>query len=412
MTASSRPGPSLEEIAPDYLGERFFNDPYPTYARIREIGRPVWSEREGCWFVARYQQIDAVLRSSQVSLRHARERSPIPKAVLFQDPPDHTRQRSVLAAWFTPARIRGFEDRTRVLVERLVDRALERRRMDFVADFAIELPVAVISEILGVPEGLHPELARLSTELFQPGTARGQSRDAARQREAFAALAAIMGGIAADRRRLREGGLLAALAEARDDGGRINEEEFLHTAIVLYSAGHESTAVLLGNTLHSLLAHPGEFDRLRADPSLLPTAIEEVLRFECPVQRPLVRHATATLELEGVTIAPGEGIQILPGAAQRDPEAFPDPDRFDVGRTPNRHLAFGGGIHFCLGAVLTRMETRVGFQTLLERIPGIRRAGGPPSRFRFPWSRPPAPEPVRWKSLQLFRALEALPVEW
>jgi pimeloyl-[acyl-carrier protein] synthase len=315
--------------------------------------------------------------------------------MLFRDPPDHTRLRGLVNKAFTPRMVERLAPRIRKLAEELLDARAARGGMDAIADFAAPLPLLVIAELLGVPTEDRERLKRWSDDLaiMLDGTVALQFLGSAVQ--AAVEFDGYLRQRIAERRRAPRDDLLSELVAAQERGEALSEDEIVGSTILLLGAGHETTTNLIGNGILCLLRHPEQLARLRGDAGLLPSAVEEFLRYESPVQATSRIFPRDEVEVGGVAIPKGEEIGLFLGAANRDPEVFPDPERFDVGRRDNRHLSFGLGIHFCLGAGLARLEGRVAFEALLERAPGLRAAE--------------ESEPV-WRPGFLFRGVEALPV--
>ena len=317
--------------------------------------------------------------------------------LLFLDPPDHTRLRGLVSKAFTPKVVERLRNRTQELVDGLLDTVAARgdEQMDVITDLAYPLPVVIICELLGVPAADHVTFQRWSRELagsIDPQPLRTPEQEA-RIHTAAEAFAEYFADLIARRRQHPRDDLLSALIVAEEAGDRLSEPELLATAMFLLIAGHETTVNLVGNGTLALLRHRDQLDRLRDDPFLDRNAIEELLRFDSPVMI-TQRITLEEYEIGGVTIPARQQIIPLLGAANRDPEAFPDPDRLDLGRdAAARHLAFGGGHHFCLGAALARLEGQVAIGTLVRRFPELELAG----------------EPVRRETFTL-RGLEHLPV--
>ncbi|MCU1350282.1 MAG: bioI [Acidobacteria bacterium] len=381
----------------------FYADPYPTYRKLRESDAPYWQPHSGLgggmWLVTRYQDVALLLKEghttkSALHLKRRDEITPFDHTMLAKDPPEHTRLRSLASLAFTPARVRAMEARIGLLVDELIDKVRGKGEMDFVAAFAMPLPAIVIAELLGVPPDDRNAFHEWS-ELIVRGTDELRSEaDAKRGEKAGMALFSYFGKLIRSRRQEPQDDLISALVLARDAQDRLSENELLALCMGLLVAGHTTTANLLGNGLLTLLRHPEQLNLLKSNPELMPSAIEEMLRFESPVQRATFRLATKSVEIGGVTIPEGQQVSGVLGAANRDPEVFPDPDRFDVTRQPNRHLAFGHGIHFCFGAPLGRAEARIGFSRLLEQLPNLKLATETPN----------------WGATTFFRGLDSLPV--
>jgi cytochrome P450 len=307
--------------------------------------------------------------------------------MLFKDPPDHTRLRGLVSKAFTPKMVERLRVRVQAIVDERLDEVEARSdgRMDVVTDLAYPLPVVIICELLGVPPEDHATFSAWSSELaasIDPDPLLSPDQRARIQEAGNAFLEYFTDLIERRRRSLRDD-LLSALIEAEEGGDRLTEEELLGTALFLLIAGHETTVNLIGNGTLALLQHRDQLDRLRDDPSLDRHAVEELLRFDSPVQ--LTQRITLDeYRLGDVTIPKGQNLVPLLGAANRDPAEFDDPDRLDLGReNANRHVAFGGGHHFCLGAALARLEGAAAIGTLVRRFPAIELAGEPVRRTTF-----------------------------
>jgi hypothetical protein len=373
------------------LPAEFYEDPFPFYHWLRRWD-PVHRCPDGSYFLTRYDDVARVYQdhlrfSSDKRVEFAPKFGAAPlyehhtTSVVFRDPPDHTRIRRLFAPAFTPRALAALEPRIVQLVDRLLDRAAARGGMDVVEDFAVAVPVQLIGDMLGVPaEEREPlrgwSLAILGALEPVPGPERLQAGN--RAVDEFKAYLRKL--IVARRRRpsTDPGEILSALLAAEDEGDRLTETELLHQCIFLLNAGHETTTNLIGNAVVSLLEHPGELGRLRAAPDLIGSAVEEFLRYQSPNQLGN-RRLLVEAEVGGMPMPAGTLVTLGIGAANRDPAQFPDPDRLDLARTPNRHLAFIVGIHACAGMWLARMEGRVAIGRLVARFPGLR-AVGPPVR--------------------------------
>ena len=371
------------------MGEVTFNpldpevvaDPYPTYHRLRKEA-PVYHSPLGFWVLTRYDDVVSALRDPRLikeplaAFVAARMGTPVPAmgvSMLDRDPPDHTRLRSLVSKAFTPRVVEGLRPKIQHIVDGLLAKVEANGSMDLIEEFAYPLPVSVICQMLGVPvedsdrfRGWSLDIARgLDGILLPPDSPiRGRSIESRR------ALGAYFRELIAERRAAPRADLLSSLIAVEEAGDTLNEEELLATCILLLIAGHETTVNLIGNGTLALLRHPDQLRRLREDPSLIGTAVEELLRFDGPVQR-TARIPDADVTFGGTTIGKGELVMPFIGAADRDPAQFPDPDRLDIGRTDNRHIAFGWGIHFCLGAPLARVEGQIAINTLLQRFPKL-----------------------------------------
>jgi cytochrome P450 len=355
-------------------------DPYPAFAAARAAAPVQWHEGLGLWLAFTHAESNAVLRDRRLG-RIWRDREPAGRfgsfnlihrnALLEMEPPDHTRLRRLVSAAFARGHVERLrpwvQDLARELVDGLVERSGGTEPVDVLSGMAEELPVAVIAELLGVPAADRPLLRPWSNaivKMYEYGRTTA-IEDAAER--AAAEFVAHLRGLVAQRRRAPGEDLLSHLVAVRDsEGDRLTEDELVTTCILLLDAGHEATVNVSGNGLLALLEHPDQLARLRADPGLLPTAIEELLRFDAPLQL-FERTATADVGIGGETVREGQKVAALLGAANRDPAVFADPDTLDVGRTANPHLSLGAGVHFCLGAPLARVELQASFGALLER---------------------------------------------
>jgi len=367
------------DVREDLFGARFRLDPYPTYARLLDADRPHWyphpDGRNGMWLVAGHADVLELLKSQSITKRPPVlppfEISPYAHTLLAMDAPAHGRVRSVAARAFTGERVAILEERIAALAHGLIDRARFAGGMDFMGDFAEQLPTIVIADMLGVPEEDHPRFRRWSNAVFA-GMDAGTPQDAGHG-DSARSLLRYLAELATERRARPRSDLISALVETCDeDGERLSEQELVALCFLLLVAGHETTVHLLGNGLHLLLRFPDEAERLRENPLLLPSAVEEILRFETPLQRATYRRTTAPLQIGETLIPEGAQVSAVLGAANRDSRVFPAPEVFDIERHPNRHVAFGSGAHFCLGPALARLEARITFQCLLERLPALR----------------------------------------
>jgi cytochrome P450 len=387
----------------------YLDDPYPVYARLRAEAPVYWSERYQRWFLTRYADIDASLRGPHWSanrLHNIRpperetEIEPVvrvgSKQMLFADPPDHTRLRGLVSKTFTPRVVERMRTRVEQLVDALLDKVADKGEMDVIRDLAYPLPAIVILDVLGLPQEERDQFKAWSVDLANflgnvvgdPEIDRQAVRGVVDAVDRFATLADEL-------RQSPRDDLLTALVQAEEAGDRLSREELLANTMVLLLGGHETTTNLIGNGLLALLRHPDQLQRLRDDPSLLPTAVEEFLRYDGSIQS-IARIATVDQEIRGKLIRAGQRVMTVLGAANRDPEQFERPDELDVGRHPNRHIAFGLGIHFCIGAPLARLEAPIAFRAILERFPNLRLAT----------------DRVEWQPNPIFRGLKALPVAW
>ena len=357
-------------------------DPYPAYAKLRARDPVHRSRLLQAWVFTRYADVDAILRdhrrfSSDPRKRAASStpRASLPRAeepsMLFLDPPDHTRLRALVNQAFTPRAVAALEPHIRELMTTLLDAVDDPSAFDLMEAVAKPLPVIVIAEMLGIPPEDRAQFAVWSDQrarILEP-TLTPEERETAEA--AMRALDAYLMPIISARRADPQDDIISALAQAEEEGDRLTEREVLIMLRLLLVAGNETTTNLIGNGTLALLRHPDQLAALRGDPALIPSAVEELLRFDSPVQVDL-RSALDDCDVNGFALRRGDNVVMLLGAANRDPDRFPAPDRLDVARREQNHLAFGRGIHHCLGAPLARLEGRVVLETLLERFGSLR----------------------------------------
>ena len=367
----------------DLTSEEVLANPYPTYQRLRERD-PVHRMRlVDAWVLTRYEDVQAVLLdhqrfSNQDAGAGDREYTQ-DRSMLDLDPPDHTRLRSLVSKAFTPRSVAALAPRIEKIVEELLDEVEGEERVDLIDSFAFPLPIIVIAEMLGVPAEDLDRFKDWSNDIvlsLEPILTREQ-RDRFRRSEQE--LYEYFEGIIAKRRRDPQDDLVSALIAAEEEGDRLSHGELLATLLLLLVAGNETTRNLIGNGMLALLRNPGELQRLREERDLLEPAIDELLRYDSPVQLD-GRTALEDVEIGGKLVRTGQQVVSVVGAANRDPEAFTDPDRLDIGRQEKSHISFGRGIHYCLGASLATLEGRIAFEGLLERFSSIRLAAEPQQR--------------------------------
>jgi len=417
MASPSGPTPGPVAGANPLLNPALQENPYGLYAMLRE-GSPVFrppipvETGAGVFLLTRHADVEAVLRDPEHRFSVQRRESDVfrlfadrlpvallegpigSRSMLLQDPPEHTRLRGLVSRAFTPRRVAELEPRVEALVDELLTDAFARGEVDWIHDVAEPLPAVVIAELLGVPAEDHRTFRGWSSRLIDALPAFGQEGAT----EDVAALVETLAGYLreqiARRRDDPRDDLLSALIEARDAQDALSEEELVATALLLLLAGHETTTNLIGNGLLALLRHPEQLDWLRADPAgRVANAVEELLRFDSPVQG-TVRVAMEDVEIGGQAIAKGALVVCGIGAANRDPAVHPDPDRLDLARDPIRHLSFGFGTHFCLGASLARLEGRAVFRALAERAASVEATS----------------EKLEYRANPVLRGLRSLPV--
>jgi cytochrome P450 len=384
-------------------GTGFTENPHPVYAELRALG-PVHRVRlpppdahHETWLVVGYEEARAALADPRLAKDAGKigitflDEELIGKYLLVADPPQHTRLRSLIAREFTPRRVAALAPRIQEITGELLDAMLPRGHADLVESFAYPLPLTVICELLGVPAPDRATFRALSSEAVAPTSAESEY-------DAFVRLAAYLRDLIEDKRSAGPAddllsGLIRTTAE---DGDRLSPEELRGMAFVLLVAGHETTVNLIAGAVHALLTHPDQLAALRADMTLLDATIEETLRYEGPVENATFRYAAEPLDIGGTAMASGDAVMIGLTAADRDGTRYPAPDRFDIRREARGHIAFGHGIHYCLGAPLARLEARVALGSLLERCPDLA-LDGPPSG---------------WLPGMLMRGARRMPVRW
>lgn len=371
---------------------RFAQDKYSVYRRLRDEDPVHWCDPWGAWLVSRYDDVGTVLRDTgrfrnrvyagwfeQVPADLRQELRPFIdywKQYGFEqnDPPDHTRLRSLVMKAMNSGVVEAMQSRILVLVDGLIDAVAPNGHLELNRDFATPLPLLVISELIGLPESDRDRFKHWADEyLLFLGVGVTDPVVLRRSQAGFLALQRWISDAAEARRHRPQADLLTALVEAQEQGHGLSDGELVSVLIDLASGGEETVSKMLGNAVLALLSHPAALARLQHDPVLLPSAIEELLRFDCPFHQAW-RVAAHDTELGGKEIRAGQVVRVLLGSANRDPRQFSDPDSLDLERHPNRHVAFGFGTHFCVGNVLARMELRIALGRLLERLPGLRLA--------------------------------------
>ncbi|MBX5457760.1 MAG: cytochrome P450 [Thermogemmatispora sp.] len=391
------------------LDPEILANPYPLYHRLRREDPVHWDPFLHAWVVTRYADVITVFQ------RFSAQRTPTPeqleamgmqalaplarvmvKQMLFLDPPAHTRVRSLAAKAFTPRRVAVLREHIRDIANSLLDRVQAQGHMDVIADLAYPLPAIVTAEMLGVPTEDWQQLTAWSADFAQVLGNFQHNPDRVAQviRSLNEMTAYFRTAIREIERHPREG-LIHAFLTAEIDGDRLSEEEIIANTIITMVGGQETTTNLIGNGVLSLLRHPDQLALLRADLSLIPSAVEELLRYESPSQH-TARLAPEDTELGGKKIRKRDAVIAVMGAANRDPERFPDPDRLNIRREDNRHVAFAWGSHFCFGAALARIEGQLAIELIVSRLPGLRLEPGP----------------LVWRENLGLRGLKSLPVSW
>ncbi len=390
----------------------FKANPFPILARLRAeqpVSRVRFPDKTAVWLVTRYEDVRTLLTDERfakncynaLTPEQLRKRPwlppmfrPLERNMLDLDPPDHTRLRQLVHKAFTPRLIEQMRERVHTLANELLDRVARRGEMDLIRDYALPLPTTIITEILGVPIQDRDKFHKwskviVSIDQFNPNW---------RVISAMWMFNRYLRRFFKVRRSDLRDDLVSALIQAEEAGDRLSEDELLAMVFLLLVAGHETTVNLIGTGTLELLRFPDRMERLRRDPSLIKSAVEELLRYTAPVLMSTERYAREDVTIHGVTIPRGEMTLGVIGSANRDETMFDDPDTLDIEREPNKHLSFGHGIHHCLGAALARLEAQIAINTLLERAPKLRLKG--------------SPESLRWRRSLILRGLEALPVEF
>ena len=382
-------------------------NPYPLYHRLRSEDPVHWDPFLHAWVVTRYPDVIHVLHHFSADRTPAPEQltamglsalNPIAQVMvrqmLFLDPPDHTRLRTLAAAAFTPRRVERLRSHIQEIADSLLDAVVPAGRMEMIGDFAAPLPAIVTAEMLGVPVADHEQLKNWSADFAEMlGNFQHNPDRFPRVLRAVEGMSAYFRSAIRGQRECTRDGLLHGLITAEVDGSRLSEEEIIANVIVTMVGGQETTTNLIGNGVLSLLCNPEQLQKLREDCSLIPSAVEELLRYESPSQH-TARLAPEDIEMGGKRICKRQAVIAVMGAANRDPERFPDPDRLDITRRDNRHLAFGWAAHFCFGAPLARLEGQIAFETILRRLPNLTLE----------------PEPLMWRHNLGLRGLAALPL--
>jgi cytochrome P450 len=385
-------------------------NPYPLYQRLRTEDPVHWDPFLHAWVVTRYADVVHVLHHfsarrtptpEQLSAMGLAALNPIAQVMvrqmLFLDPPDHTRLRALASAAFTPRRVERLRSHIQEIMNGLLDALVSRGQTDLIADFASPAPAIVTAEMLGVPVEDHDQLKEWSADFAEMlGNFQHNPDRFPKVLRSVEEMCSYFRSAMQEHRLHPREGLVSAMMEAEVDGAKLTEDEIIANLIVTMVGGQETTTNLIGNGLLTLLRNPAEMERLRADSSLIPSAVEELLRYESPSQH-TARLAPADIEMGGKKIRERQAVIAVMGAANRDPERFPDPDRLDIARQDNRHLAFGWAAHFCFGAALARLEGQIAFEAILRRLPNLTLD---------------TTTPLVWRENLGLRGLKALPISF
>ncbi|HLG95802.1 MAG TPA: cytochrome P450 [Bryobacteraceae bacterium] len=360
----------------DFLSDETRRNPFPLYDQIRSQWPLLRNPQSDAWMVFDYAGAKRVLTDHEAFSSSVTPAPVISKWLIFSDQPRHSKLRGLISRAFTPAVVAGLEPRIREISRQLMDAVLERGEMDLAADFSVPLPMMVIAEMLGVATSDWPRFRGWGDAVLKLSYAAGASPEvlqsvAGEYAAAMTDMRAYFTQVLENRRRAPADDLLTKLADAEVDGDRLSDDELLGFFQLLLVAGTETTTNLLNNAILCFIEYPEELDTLRKAPGLLVSAIEEVLRFRSPVQW-MFRVTRREVELHGQRIPAGKLVLPVIGSANRDPQQFPEPRRFHIAREPNPHIAFGHGIHFCLGAPLSRLEARVALTQLLACATNVR----------------------------------------
>jgi len=398
----------------DLFDPSFKADPYPTYARLRSsapVYRAALPDGRGVWLITRYEDVLAVLKDQRfvkdwraaLTPEQLAQVPPIPEVMkplsqnmLDTDPPDHERLRALVSKAFTPRLIERLRPRVQAISDGLLDAVQDRGEMDLIDDYAFPLPITVIAELLGVPAEDRNNFREWSDAAVSGNASQEYMEEILIPH--MQAFTEYLRALFEEKRANPGDDLVSALVRAEEAGDRLSEDELLGMVFLLLVAGHETTVNLIGNGVLALLQHPDQLRKLKEDPSLIKPAVEELLRYDGPVETSTERFAREDVEIGGQVIPRGEMVLVVLAAADHDPQRFPDPDELDITRTDNRHLAFGKGIHHCLGAPLARMEGQFAISNLLRRMPNLRLKG--------------SPESLSWRPGMILRGLRGLPVEF
>ena len=402
--------PQAALIDDDVLSPERIADPHSYFAALREHDPVHWNEKYRAWFIHRYPDVLDALRDPRFSSERIgpaydrltdeqrAQRQPtydiLMDWLVFRDPPDHTRLRRLVSRAFTPRAVEAWRDRITGVVNEMIDRLCDREHFDLIEDFAYPIPAVVIAEMMGVPATDRDRFKDWSDDVMVlVFGARGVGDRRARAQQGLIELAAYLGDLLAHYRLHPADNIISNLVEASEGDDSLEDPEIVANCVLFLFGGHETTTNLIGNGIRVLLNHPEQLQRLRDDPGMIKSAVEEILRFDGPSKME-VRTLADPVEMGGKTLPAGDMVHLVQHAANRDPGVFDHPDRFDIARDPNNHIGFGFGLHFCLGASVARLEGTIALEALVRRLPNLQLG----------------PEPEVWVPTMLSRGLEHLPV--
>ncbi|KAA3664038.1 MAG: cytochrome P450 [Chloroflexi bacterium] len=397
----------------DLFSTDFKANPFPTFAALR-ADAPIYAHQsphgKTIWYVTRYDDVVAVLKDNEHFCKDVRHAQPddvppprkkmsihqsINQNMLFSDPPDHTRLRALVNQAFTPRRVEGMKGRVQKIADELLDKVAEQGRMDLIADFALPLPVIVICDLLGIPADDQEMVSEWSQAIISPGSRGLNYKERKRKMRAFVH---YLRQLFVERQQHPQDDLITALVEAEEAGDRLSESELSSMVALLLVTGHETTVNLIGNGVLALLLHPEQLDLLKRGEVEWETAVEELLRYDGPVETSTTRWVRKDVVFRGQNMRQGDIMRVVISSANRDALQFDKPDELDVANGDKRHLSFGMGIHYCLGAPLARLEGVIALETLFRRFPTTHLAV--------------SESELKWRSGVLFRGLEQLPLAW
>lgn len=405
-------GKAIPDI--DFSDSAFIKNPFATYAAMRDeapVHRVAFSSGQPFWLITRYEDAMLVFKDPRFTKDikktlppdHKAPASPLAMSqlfshhVLYMDPPDHTRMKQLVQKAFTPKLVEGMRSHIQDITNDLLDKHIPAGRIDIINDYALPLPISIISGLLGIPEKDQQLFRRWSNIILNIDINVTREERMQMMPEAIGGFTNYLREIFASKQEHPADDLITHLVQAKEGSDKLNETELMSTVFLLFAAGYETSVNLIGNGVLALLQYPEQQQALRNDPALINTAIDEVLRLDPPVSLASERYTLEDVEMNGVTIPKGELVHICITAANRDPRRFDSPDAFDITRKDNKHLSFGQGTHYCVGSALGKLEGEIAINTLLRRIPAFSVEGGDVDALKY-------------KNNSVMRGLEALPI--